>query len=168
MWVCREEETWKRGHTFFSRLLFADSSLSTSSSYSVLILCRSVSSSRRVSQYFSSMAAEEEHKESHPAPTPETHTHLPWLPLPTFFYLPFYLPPSFLSPLLPHLLPPFPSTPLLLSPHSSLLSPTLLPSLLSPSPSSDCLIRARMLISASCRCSCSFSRFSSASLACRV
>ena len=80
------------------------------------------------------------------------------------FHLLFYLPPSFLSPLLP----PFPSSPLLLSPHSPLLSPTLLPSLLSPSPSSDCLIRARMLISASCRCSCSFSRFSSASLACRV
>ena len=61
----------------------------------------------------------------------------------------------------------FPSPFLLLpSPHSPFL-PTHLPSLLSPSPSSDCLIRAKMLISASCKCSCSFSRFSSASLACR-
>ena len=141
-WVCMEEETWKRGHTFFSRLLLADSSLSTSSSYSVLILCRSVSSSRRVSQYFSSMAAEEEHQKSHPAPTPEAHTHLPWLSLPSFLYFPFYLPPRpFLSIYLLPLLPPFP--------YSPLLSPPLLPSLLSPSPSSDCLIRAKMLISAS-------------------
>ena len=147
MWECREEEAWKGGHTFFSRLLLADSSLSTSSSYSVLILCRSVSSSRRVSQYFSSMAGEDKHKKSHP----ESHTYLLLLP-----------PPSFLPPLLPLCLSPL----LLPSPHSPFL-PTLLPSLLSPSPSSDCLIRAKMLISASCKCSCSFSRFSSASLACQ-
>ena len=126
MWVCTEEETWERGHTFFSRLLLADSSLSTSSSYSVLILCRSVSSSRRVSQYFSSMAAEEEHQKSHPASTPEAHTHLPWLPLPSFLYFPFYLPPhpfisiSFTSlPVLPS--PPSPSPP---SPSPPSHSPT--------------------------------------------
>ena len=159
MWECREGEAWNVGHTFFSRLLLADSSLSTSSSYSVLILCRSVSSSRRVSQYFSSMAGEDKHKKSHP----ESHTYLLLLPPPFFFPTPFYSsPPSFLPPLLPLCLSPL----LLPSPHSPFL-PTLLPSLLSPSPSSDCLIRAKMLISASCKCSCSFSRFSSASLACR-